>query len=67
LGRNAAFVEIVKKIVAAAQKPAPDLAVRPSEQPQRAAGAPLAPISATGAPGMLRGVPGQRPHHLNLP
>jgi hypothetical protein len=67
LGRNAAFVEIVKKIVAAAQKAAPDLAARASEQPERAAGAPLAPISATGAPGMLHGAPGQRPHHLNLP
>jgi len=29
--------------------------------------APLAPIAAPGAPGMLHGVPGQRPHHLSRP
>jgi WD40 repeat protein len=65
--RNAAFVEIVKKIVAAAQKAAPDLAARPSARPERMAAPPLAPVASTGAAGMLHGVPGQRPHHLSRP
>jgi WD40 repeat protein len=66
--RNAAFVKIVKKIVAEAQKGAPDLATRPSVRPERTTEeAPLAPVATTSEPGMLHGVPGQRPHHLSRP
>jgi hypothetical protein len=48
--RSAAFVEIVKKIVAAAQTAAPDLAAQPPAHPEFTVGAPLAPVAATGAP-----------------
>jgi hypothetical protein len=65
--RNAAFVEIVKKIVAAAEKAAPDLAAPTSAPPQRTTEAALLPVAMTGEPGLLHGVPAQRPHHLSRP
>jgi hypothetical protein len=65
--RSAAFVEIVKKIVAAAEKATPDRAAQPPARPPRTAGAVLALVAATGEPGMLHGVPAQRPHHLSRP
>jgi WD40 repeat protein len=61
--RSAAFVEIVKKIVAAAQKAAPDLAAAPAPLAQRMEAA-LAPVATTGQAAMLHGVPGQRPNYL---
>src|SRR5262245_23282593 len=46
--RNAAFVEIVKKIVAVAQKAVPDLAAPTSACPRPTAEAALLPVATTG-------------------
>jgi hypothetical protein len=75
--RNPVFVRLVKQIVAAAQKAAPDPA---TAEPQTGRGsdssaglgtpqgqrpeAVLAPTVATGRIGELHGVPGQRPNYL---
>jgi hypothetical protein len=61
--RSAAFVEIVKKIAAAVQKAAPDLAGSAAAPAQRME-AVLAPVAATGRSAVLHGVPGQRPNYL---
>ena len=59
--RNAALVEIVKKIVAAAQSITPYGASPPSPAPHRVS---IAPVAATGQVAVLHGVPGQRPNYL---
>ena len=57
--RNAALVEIVKKIVAAAQSITPYGASPPSPAPHRVS---IALVAATGQVAVLHGVPGQRPN-----
>jgi WD40 repeat protein len=58
--RNAALVEITKKIVAAAHKaPVVDAAPPPAARTLE-----LAPVAATEAIGALHGVPAQRPNYL---
>jgi WD40 repeat protein len=60
--RNAALVEITKKIVTAAQKAAPEL----SAAPRRPAVRPLevVPVAANAGFAGLHGVPAQRPNYL---
>ncbi len=59
--RNAALVEIVKKIVAAAQSVATSGASPPPPTSRRVS---VAPIATTGRFAALHGVPGQRPNYL---
>jgi hypothetical protein len=61
--RNPIFVRLVRQIVAAAQKAAPNLAAAPAPPAQRMEAA-LAPVAPTGEVGTLHGVPGQRPNYL---
>ncbi len=62
--RHSVFVRIVKEIVAAAQKAAPDLTVQPSARSERTAPSPLALFGKAGVSAASRGVPSQRPNHL---
>jgi WD40 repeat protein len=75
--RNPVFVRLVKQIVAAAQKAAPDPATAEFQTGQgwdastgwgtplgQHIEAALAPVAPTGRMGALHGVPGQRPNYL---
>ena len=63
--RNAAFAHLAEQIATAAQKVA--ASPRPPVRSDRAAVAPLAPVTQTGRISVLHGAPNQRPHHLRRP
>jgi WD40 repeat protein len=62
--RNAAFVQIVKEIVAAARRATASPSPRSVARSQGAAVVPVALVAASGRAAMLHGVPGQRPNYL---
>ena len=62
--RNPVFVEIVRKIVVAAQREAPEVRTLPKVTTEHEETETLALPAPTGAIAALHGVPGQRPNYL---